>query len=150
MSSSYVRTTIKSFLAAQAPTEKFLDMTAIYSTLEDALAEATIDHDEAWVGLDFLPGDELPITIGSNNDHGKYRETGAVHIHVVDIAKLGVSGSILSRAETLRDLLRGQKIDRIEILSVTPTAFGPGAALQFEDGFMAGSFFVEYRSDTDF
>ena len=80
---------------------------------------------------------------------GKFRETGAVYIHVVDLAKLGVSDTILTRAEALRDLFRGQKIGRMFIESMTPVNFGAGAALRFEDGYMCGTFILGYLYDRD-
>lgn len=149
MSSSYVRTHIKNFLSANAPTEKFVDLSALYAELPDALNEMGVTPDDPWVGLEFIGDDEVPITVGSNNTHGKYRETGAIYIHVVDVAKLGVSGSILTRAETLRTLLRGQRIGSMIIESVTPVSFEGGATLQFEGGYMSGSFILSYQSDTD-
>lgn len=148
MSSVAVRTLVKDFLTANT-SEKVIDMTGQYDLLQDFIEAAGITQDDPWVGIEFLGNDEVPITIGSNNSSGKFRETGAVYIHVVDVAKLGVSDTILTRAESLRTLFRGQKIGRMFIESVTPTNFGPGAALRFEDGYMCGSFILGYLFDTD-
>lgn len=149
MSSSLVRTGIKNFLTANAPSENLVDLSALYAELPDALNELGVTPEETWLGLEFMGEDEVPITVGANNTKGKYRETGMVYIHVVDIAKLGVSSSILSRAETLRALLRGQRIGSIVIESVTPVSFERGATLQFEGGYMSGSFIVGYYADID-
>lgn len=149
MSSAYVRTQIKSFLTANAPTEKQVDLTGLYEELPDALAAFSVGPNDTWLGLEFLGEDEVPITVGSTNTKGKYRETGAVYIHVVDIAKLAVSSSILTRAETLRNLFRGRRIGTIYIESVTPVSFESGATLQFEGGYMSGSFLLGYQADLD-
>lgn len=149
MSSSYVRTQFKDFLAANAPDETLIDLTAQFDDLDEVLEQSGI-VDSPWLGIDFVGSDEVPITIGSSNTSGKYREEGAVYLHVVDIAKLGVSDSILSRAETLIGILRGQRIGTIFVESITPVNFGAGAALSFEDGYMSGSFIVAYQNDKDF
>lgn len=149
MSSSYVRTQFKNFLGANS-TENLVDLTGEYGELQDVLAASSVGPNDPWVGIEFMGDDEVPITIGSNNTHGKYREHGAVYIHVVDIAKLAVSSSILTRAETLRSLLRGQKIGSVFIESLTPVSFDGGATLQFEGGYMSGSFILSYLCDFDF
>ena len=150
MSSQYVRTEIKNFLSAQWPLEKWVDLTGEFSELPDMLDEASVGPSDPWVGIEFVGEDERPITVGSNNTQGKYRETGAIYIHVVDIAKLGVSANILTRAEAIRASLRGQKVGSVLIESVTPVSFGSGAALQFEGGYMSGSFILGYQCDFDF
>jgi hypothetical protein len=149
VSSSTVRSAFIAFLGTNAPTEKLVDLTGQYADLEDMLDEQSITPDEPWLGIQFVGGDEQPITIGSSNIKGKYRESGAVYIHIVDIAKLGVSGTLLSRAETLRDLFRGQKIGTTLVESVTPANFEAGATLRFEEGFMSCSFIVGYQYDLD-
>ena len=149
MSSPYVRTQVKDFLAANIPSENVVDLTGEYEDLEDMLANQGVSSPGPWLGLQFIGGDEIPITIGSNNIQGKYRETGAIYIHVVDVASLGVSDSILTRAQTLRELFRGQRLGSMFIESVTPVNFEAGAALRFEDGYMSGTFFMGYQNDVD-
>jgi hypothetical protein len=149
MSSAYVRTQFKNFIASNAPTEKVVDLSGQFAELTDVLTENSVGVNDTWLGIEFIGDDEVPITVGSNNTQGKYRETGAVYIHVVDIAKLGVSGTILTRAETLRALFRGRKIGTIFVESVTPVSFESGATLQFENGYMSGSFILGYLSDLD-
>ena len=148
MSSSSVRTKIKDFLSANS-TEKVMDLSGQFDNLQDMLADAGIGTEDPWVGVQFIGSDEVPITIGSSNTSGKYRETGAVYIHVVDIAKMGVSDTILSRAEILRNLFRGQEIGSLLIDSVAPINFENGAALHFEDGWISGSFVISYTCDLD-
>jgi hypothetical protein len=70
-------------------------------------------------------------------------------IHVVDIAKLGVGADILTRAEGIRNFLRGQRFDRIIIETVTPVNFSRGATLDFEAGFTSGTFMASYFADID-
>lgn len=149
MSSSAVRTAVKSFLASDIPTETFLDMSGKYEELPEFLASEGVGMEDTWVGLEFVAADENPITVGSNNTKGKYRESGAIYFHVVDIAKLGVSDTILARAEAIRNTLRGRNISGVSVESITPPNFGPGAALNFEDGFMSCSFILEYQFDID-
>jgi hypothetical protein len=149
VSSRAVRSAITGFFNSQISEETVFDLTGNFEVLEDALAEAGIGREDTWVGLEFIPGDEQPITVGAGNTKGKYRETGAVYINVVDIAKLGVSGSILTRAEAVRDKLRGQVISGVVVKSITPPNFGAGAAFNFEDGYMSCSFILEYYFDID-
>jgi hypothetical protein len=115
--------------------------------MDDMVIAAGITTNDPWLGLDFIGGEEIPITLASDNAQGKYRETGTIYFHVVDVAKLGVSGSILTRAETLRDLLRGRRIGQMIIESVSPPNFGGGATLSFEGGYMAAAFFVSFERD---
>lgn len=150
MSSLYVRNQLKQFLSTYAPSEKVVDLTAEFSELSDLLETYEISLNDTWTGVQFIGHDEVPITVGSNNSHGKYRETGAIYIHVVDIASLGVSDRILARAESLRDLLRGRKLGTMFLESMTPVNFESGAALRFEDGYMCGSFMLSYQNDKDF
>lgn len=149
MSSAYVRTQIKTFLTTNAPTEDFVDLTAQYAEIQTMLGDLGLSPDDPWVGIQFFGDDEVPITVTSSNTQGKYRETGSVFVHVVDVAKLGVGDSILARAEALRDLLRGQKIGTMFIEAVTPINYEAGATLNFDGGFMTGSFIVTYLRDLD-
>ncbi len=149
MSSVYVRNQFKSFLTAQAASEKQADMSGGYADLEDFLAAKGITMLDAWLGLQFIPGEETPITLPATNSQGKYRETGAVYIHIVDVAKPNVNDSILARGETLRDLFRGRRLGEVKIESMTPVNFELGATLSFEGGFIAGSFIISYEYDRD-
>lgn len=149
MSSVDVRAKIKTFLTVNAPSEDVIDLTAVYSEIKELLEAEGITSDSPWLGLQFVGDDETPVTVPATNDQGKYREIGAVFFHVVDVAKLGVGDSLLTRGETLRNLMRGQRIDGIVIQSVSPMNFDSGATLQFEGGFMSGSFIVNYEYDFD-
>lgn len=150
MSSLVVRNSVKSFLATNAPTVKVSDLTGGFEDIADHLAHDGISFGagDIWVGIQFIGNDESPVTINSTNSTGKYRESGAIYIHVVDIAKTGARDSILARAETLRNLFRGRRlVDAISILSVTPPSFEMGATLDFEAGYISASFIVEYEYD---
>lgn len=148
MSSVYVRTQIKDFLADNSA-EDIIDLTAQYDELNKMLSEAGIQPDSPWLGLQFLGDDELPIALAATNDQGKYRESGAIYFHIVAAAQIGVGDSMLARGEVLRNLFRGRRIGSIIIDSVTPMNFDNGATLEFEGGYVSGSFFVAYRRDLD-
>jgi len=149
MSSLAVRTQIKAFIAANAPTESVVDLTSLYQEIKELLDDSGIDPDSPWLGIQFIGGDERPIALAATNDQGKYREDGAIYFHVVDVARLGNGDSLLTRGETLRNLLRGRRIGDIIIESCTPMNFDTGATLQFEGGYMSGSFLVSYIMDID-
>lgn len=151
MSSVYVRDTFKAFIVAQAATESLVDLSAHFESVEDLLAQQTppLGPKVPWLGIEFLPSDEVPIAIATGNTQGKYRESGIIQLHVVGIAKLGVADSILTRGETLRALLRGRNISGIRIESVSPVNFALGATLDFEAGFMSGTILVSYEHDKD-
>lgn len=148
MSSPYVRTQIKTFLAAES-NEDVIDLTALFDNLTDLIGDAGLQPSAPWLGLQFVGDDEIPIALAATNDQGKYRESGSIHFHVVSEAKIGVGDSMLTRGETLRNLFRGRRIGDILIDSVTPMNFDSGATLSFEGGYMSGSFFVSYRRDLD-
>ncbi len=147
MSSAYVRTQIAGFLAANAPSEKTIDLTALFGEISEEIEAAGIDPDSPWLGIQYIGDDEIPVGLAASNEQGLYRETGAILIHVVDVARLGVGAGLLTRGETLRNLFRGRRIGDIIIESCTPMNFDDGATLQFEGGFMAGTFSVSYMRD---
>lgn len=151
MSSEYVRTQIKSFIQANAPTEyaRMIDLTAAYQEVKELVAAHGIAEDTPWMGIQFIAGDEIPVGLAATNDQGKYREDGAIFFHFVDVAKLGLGDILLTRGEAMRDLFRGRRIGDIIIESVTPMNFDSGATLQFEGGYMSGSFFVSFIRDRD-
>jgi hypothetical protein len=149
MSSKVVRQEIKQYLVDNFPTETFIDLDGAFQEVRDLVADAGITSNDPWIGLQFIGNEEIPITVGSTNTSGKYREIGAVYIHVIEIARLNVGSSILDRAELLRDNLRGQRINGIIIESVSPVNFGIGASLDFEGGYTSGSFIMTYERDLD-
>jgi hypothetical protein len=148
MSSSYVRTQVKQFLEDNS-NESVIDMTALFQEIKELLADNEIQPDAPWLGVQFVGDDEIPIALAATNDQGKYRESGAIYFHVVDIARIGVGDSLLTRGEVLRNLLRGRRIGDIFIESVTPMNFDSGATLEFEGGYVSGSFIVAYQRDLD-
>ncbi len=150
MSAAFVRTEFKTFVGANIGAEKLIDFTGEYRELNELLKAYAVPSLSPWTGIEFIGNDEEPITIGSSNTSGKYRETGVVSIHTVGIAKLGGSATILSRAESLRSKLRGIRLGPIHVTSVTPPNFQDGATLQFEGGWMSATFLVAYEYDYDF
>lgn len=149
MPSAYVRTQIKGFLATNAPDESVVDLTSRSEELKILLAESSVQPDAPWLGLQFIGDDEIPITLAATNDQGKYRETGAIYFHLCAIAKIGVGDSLLTRGELLRNLFRGRRIGDILVQGVTPMNFDSGATLQFEGGYISGSFLLSYQRDLD-
>lgn len=147
MASAYVRTQIKTFLTANAPTENQVDFTALYQEIKELIAGLSIGPEDPWLGLQFIGDEEIPVSTPAGNSTGRYRETGAIYFHVVSVAKLGVGDALLTRGETLRNLLRGRRIGEIIVDSVSPMNFDSGATLQFEGGYMSGSFIISYRRD---
>lgn len=150
MSSAYVRTQVKAFMAANSA-EKVMDLTALFGEVnKNLLANSpSISPSQDWVGLQFIGGDEGPRSLPATNDQGLYREDGALFIHVVTPAKIGAGASLLTRGETLRDIFRGRRIGSIIIQSVTPLNFDNGATLQFDGGWMSASFLCDYYRDNN-
>lgn len=149
MSSVAVRTAIKNFITSGAPSEILIDLSAGWQDFKKFLADAGVQPDAAWLGIEFQGDDEIPVALAATNDQGKYREFGVIHLHVASIAKIGAGDAILTRAEALRDLFRGARIGSILIESVQPANFGLGATLDFEGGYMSASFLVAYQKDLD-
>jgi len=149
MSSVYVRTQIKTFINTEFPAENLIDLSGQYETMDQIKDNEGLGHDDPWLGIEFIANDEVPITVPATNSQGRYREDGAVYFHVVEVASLGNSGTILSRGEALRDKLRGQRIGSIIVESITPLNFGSGATLQFEGGYTSASFIVAYKRDLE-
>jgi len=147
MSSSYVRTQIKAFIATNFPTEKLIDLTGEYAELKDFLAYNSITYNSPWLGIDFVGADEVPIAVTTTTSKGCYRETGSIYFHVTEPVKHVAASNIISRGETLRTGLRGQRIGDIIIEGVTPISTSGGTTLEFEGGFTSGSFFVNYYRD---
>ncbi len=149
MSSVYVRTQILGFLQSEASSETVVDLTSVYQEIKELLTEAGVQPDAPWLGVQFIGDDEIPIALAATNDQGKYRETGAIYFHLCAVAQIGNSGGLLTRGEVLRNLFRGRRIGNILVQSVTPMNFDNGATLQFEGGYMSGSFLMSYQHDLD-
>lgn len=148
MSSSYVRTELKNFITTNIPSEiNVVDLTGEYENLRNVLAKSGINHTNNWLGLQFIANEEEVITLAAGNDAGKYREFGALYLHIVSPAQIGVVDIILPRTETIRNAFRGQRIGDILIQSVTPPNFEAGATLQFEGGYQSASVIVTYERD---
>lgn len=151
MSSLYVRDEILSFMATEFPTESVIDMTAEFQELEEFLIENGVTtYGDPWLGVQFLGGEEVPVDVGATNTRGKYRESGAIVLHIVSVARTGVSTAILNRAETIRNKFRGRRIGQtILIESVSPANFGEGITLSFSGGYTAAVITIEYQRDLD-
>lgn len=150
MSSLYVRDEVINFLETELPTESVIDLTSEFLELEDVLNGKSLNHGDPWLGVQFVGSEEIPVGIGATNSRGKYRESGVIFLHVVDVAKLGVHSLILNRAEAIRNKLRGQRIGgTVVIEAVSPANFGEGITLSFSGGYTAAVVQVDYHRDLD-
>lgn len=147
MSSLYVRENILAFSKAQLPSETIVDLTEEFEELGDLLEYNDLTPESNWVGVHFVGSDEIPVDIRATNDKGTYREQGVFYVHVVAVARIGGHNDILTRAETIRDKFRGQRIGSILIESVSPPNFGNGASIDFAGGFSSASFIVNFYRD---
>ncbi len=149
MSSKYVRDQIQAFMDAGL-TDTTLDISGQFDEIKSFLAKNGVGPRDPWYGLQYIPSEDIPITVGSNNSQGKYRELGAVFIHIVSVAKSDSAHDIVDRGELVRDLFRGQRIGSIIIEGVTPVNFEAAATLQFEGGYTSASIVLNYYRDLDF
>lgn len=147
MSSKDVRDSIKTFIGTDIPTETVFDLTNLYDEIDKDLQKAGINYNDSWLGIQFIGSEESPITVLSTNTTGKYREEGAIFLHVVSPAKASATDDILNRTETIRNAFRGKRIGDILILSVAPPNFEAAATMQFESGWTSASIIVNYRRD---
>ncbi len=147
MCSLFVRESVLDFMAQQVTGEIVIDLTAEFEELDDLLEYNNVDSGDNWVGVQFLGADESPVDIRATNEKGTYRELGAIHIHVVAVAKMGGHNGILTRAEAIRDKFRGQRIGTILIESVSPPNFGEGISLSFTGGYTSATFTIAYQRD---
>lgn len=148
MSSQAAIDKVKAFLAAEAPTEDVVEMDGGYENLPEFLGTFGVNMGDPWLGIQFEAGEEIPITVGADNTTGTYRETGLTFFHIVEPARLSVAGAIRTRAEALRDKLRGQNINGLRVLSVSPPSFSTGATLDFEDGgYISATFRIDFELD---
>lgn len=149
MSSLYVRDEVLNFVNTELPTESVIDLTSDFLELEDVLLEEGLTMSDPWLGVQFLGSEEIPVDVGATNTRGKYREVGAIYLHVVEVARLGVHTIILNRAEAIRNKLRGQRIGSVIIEAVAPPNFGEGITLNFSGGYTAAVIQIDYHRDLD-
>jgi len=147
VSSVYVRSQVASFIATNLPTENVVDLTGVYDDLQDVLSNAGLVFTDHWLGIQYIGNMEEPIGINTNNTKGCYREVGAIALHVVEPSKLGVANPILTRAETIINSFRGQRIGDILITALTPPNFEKGTTIEFESGYSSASILIEYEKD---
>jgi len=150
MSSSYVRSNFNTFLTAKCTgVETVIDITADFEEINDFLESYGLNYSSNWVGLYFLGHSELPVSIQSTNTSGKFREDGSIYIHIIAPTAIGCDAGIISRAEVIRDYIRGQRIGDIVIDAVSPISFNNGFTIDFEAGFTSGVIIVDYTRDLD-
>ncbi len=147
MSGKQVRTTIKTFLEAEFPDEKFVDLTGQFSTIDDMLEEFQLTRNDSWIGVEFVGDDEFVVSLSADTNSGCYREVGSIILHIVEVATLGVGQKVVDKAESIRNKLRGRRISNILLDSVSPPNFDASRTLQFEGGFIAAAISTNYRYD---
>jgi len=150
MSSTAVRDIIFDYLETAAPTENVVDLSGEFDELKDLLDEYAIADGDPWLGVQFVGSEENPVDIRATNNKGKYRETGVIFLHVVEVAHLMVHKKILPRGEALRNAFRGQRIaGKILIEAISPVNMGIGVTLNFEGGYTAGAIEISYSYEFD-
>jgi hypothetical protein len=146
MSSLSVRTLVRSFLADNSD-ETIVDITGHFENLSDLLEASGVSPDAPWLALEFIGDSEEAVSLTADNQKGLYREFGLIQLHVCAVARIGVGSSLEARAEVLRSLFRGRRIGDIVINSVSPINTGPGATLEFENGWVSGTVSLGYQFD---
>jgi len=144
MSSGYVRTSIKDFLTANSP-EVVVDFSAEYMNVKDILIKYSLADEDPFLGIEFIPSQELPQGILSNNKEGCYREFGTIFLHIVSAISLTHTDNIITRADALIDLFRGATINNeILVESVSPANFNSSATLNFDRGYEAATININF------
>lgn len=146
MSSLAVRTLTTQFLADNSE-ESVVDLTGEFTELREMLAENNIQPDTSWLGLEFVGDGEEPVSLTADNTKGLYRETGLIQLHVCAVAMIGVGANLITRAEALRNLFRGRRIEGIVVETVSPMNTGQGSTLEFEAGYVSGTVSIAYHYD---
>ena len=150
MSSKTVRDSINTFLTTSLPGEKIFDLTAEGKEMQDFIDSRGTDFDTDWYGLQFEADPEIPVSVPATNTSGKWREEGLVFVHIVTPVVTDTAimkNNLVDRAEIIKNLLRGKRIDGIIILTVGQPNFESGATLEFEGGFQSCSMIINYQKD---
>ncbi len=147
MSSLYVRNEFFNFVDTALPTENVIDISGEFDNINDFTDANGLNPDDPWLGIQYIGAFEEPVDIVGNNLKGTYREAGSIYIHVVGVAGIGQTNAILTRAEAIRDAIRGQRINDMVIETVAPPTVGGGATLSFTGGLMSATILIEYHRD---
>lgn len=142
MSSSYVRTQIKSYLSSNS-LESLIDISGEFREIKDLLDAYGLTVDSDWIGIQFVGSTEEPISVPA----GCYREFGSIFLHVVAPIEIGAIDDIISRCETIRSLFRGRRINDIIIESVSPPNTESGTTIEFDNNFTSASIILDYYRD---
>lgn len=143
MSSKQLRTQIKDHITANSA-ETVIDLSGEYRTLIKVATGNSITPNDDWVAIQFIGSDEEPIDVQSKC----FREFGSIFIHVIaPIQPSVVDNNLIDRAEALRSIFRGTRINDIVIESVSPLNTEGGTTLEFDNSFTSGTFFINYYRD---
>lgn len=127
--------------------ENFIDLTAAYQEIKELLADEDLQPDDDFVGLEFIGGEIVPVSLAANERVGLYREVGALLVHICAQAKIGVGQVILTRGEALQKLFFGRRLGDVVIDEVRDINTAQGASLNFDGGYVSGTFQVGYYRD---
>ncbi len=144
--SQYARTQIISHLEANSD-EDFIDLTAAHQELKELLADNNLQPDAPFVGLEFLGGDIIPVSLAATDKTGLYREIGSLEIHICQQAAMGAGQKILTRGEALQKLFFGRRLGDVVIDEVRQISTAEGSTLNFDGGYVSGTFQVGFYRD---
>ena len=147
MSSNYVVNEVMNFISTEIPTESAFDITGEYEYFHEFLEDNGITG--AWLGVQFVGTEEIPINIGSANTSGKFREIGMFMLHICERSRLGVGSPIRTRGETLQQKFRGMRIGDMIIESVSTPNFESGATLNLDGGYTSATINIHYERDNN-
>lgn len=161
--SQAVEVKIRTFLDAQFPSEKFMEIDGQFEDLKKALTDNThpfvqdppgtpkpisISMTEPWTGLQYVADVEQAVSVPATNTTGTYRETGFIAIHVVNKAQIGVERGIKTRCEAFQNAFRGKDIDGVRIVGIVPYNFSNGTTLDFVGGgYVSATITLSYEYD---
>lgn len=139
MSSSYVRDTVKDWLAANSPLTTVLDLADI-NTLADLPPNLT----GAWIAVQFVSAVEERVSIGPE---ACWREEGIFFVHVVVPAGFNASAAI-AYCETIRAGLRGNRLaPDMYVRSVDPPSDAASIALGLDGPWKGWAVVADYYRD---
>jgi len=146
MSSKYVRDQFNNFIDTNS-SENIIDLTGQFLTLNEVVSNAGLGRNDDWVGIQFIGASEEIHSITATNSQGRYREIGSVYLHIVARVSDSTTDDIINRSETLRNLLRGRRIEDMIIEGVAPENFEAGTTLELDAGYQSASIILNYYRD---
>lgn len=151
MSSKYVRAQIKNHIQTNISTETIVDFSAMYLNVSEIRDTHGLGFKDPFLGIQYLPSDESPVSVISNNATGCYREFGAILLHIVESVNPTMVENILDRGEALLESFRGATINGdIYIESVSYPNFDSSVTANFENGYESATIVVNFYRNYNF